>query len=298
MCAAFWSGQPAPREGVVPVRNAELFYREIGQGRPVIVIHGGPDFDHTYLLPDMDRLSDSYRLIYYDQRGRGKSRAELRLKEISIEQYVEDLDGLQNHLQLESVAILGHSWGGHVAMQYAIQYPARVSHMVLMNTAPASHEDYLLLRQKRLERTAIHAERLKALTSSTEFKAGDPETVTEYYRVIFSTTIKRPEHLERLNLRWAREDILRGRVIEDRLAEGLYWSEGFTIVPELKRLRNPTFVIHGDHDFIPVQCAAHVAEAIPGARLAVLSDCGHFCYIESSEEVRRVMADFFAGAGG
>jgi proline iminopeptidase len=52
-------GQVAPREGVVPVKNAELFYRDIGQGRPIIVIHGGPDFDHTYLLPDMDRLSDS-----------------------------------------------------------------------------------------------------------------------------------------------------------------------------------------------------------------------------------------------
>lgn len=296
MCASFRSDPPAPRESVVPVKNAELFYREIGQGRPIIVIHGGPDFDHTYLLPDMDRLSDSYRLIYYDQRGRGKSRGELRLEEISIEQTIEDLEGLRNYLQLESVAILGHSWGGHVAMQYAIQHPDRVSHMVLMNTAPASYEDYRLVRQERLGRTAVHAEKLNALASSAEYEAGDPETVAEYYRIIFGTTIKRPEHLERLNLSWTQEDILRGRAIEDRLAEGLYWSEGFTILPELKQLSNPTLVIHGDYDFIPVQCAARVAEAIPGARLAVLSDCGHFSYIESSEEVRKVIADFFAGA--
>ena len=140
MCASLRSDQPASREGFAPVKNAELFYREIGQGQPIIVIHGGPDFGHTYLLPDMDRLSDSYRLIYYDQRGRGMSRGELRLEEISIKQTVEDLDRLRSFLELEAVAVLGHSWGGRVAMYYAIQHPDRVSHMVLMNTAPASYE--------------------------------------------------------------------------------------------------------------------------------------------------------------
>lgn len=62
-----------PREGRISVGKTSLFYREIGQGQPIIVIHGGPDFDHSYLLPDLDRLADSFRLIYYDQRGRGRS---------------------------------------------------------------------------------------------------------------------------------------------------------------------------------------------------------------------------------
>jgi proline iminopeptidase len=298
MCPSFQSDSPAPRQGHVPVNNAELFYREIGQGQPIIVLHGGPDFDHTYLLPDMDRLSESYRLIYYDQRGRGQSRGELRLEETSIEQYVEDLEGVRDYLQLESAAILGHSWGGHVAMQYAIRHPDRVSHMVLMNTAPASNEDYQLVRQERRERMAVHSEKLNALASSAEYEAGDPETVAEYYRLIFGTTLKRPGHLARLRLSWTQEDILRGRAIEDRLMEGLYWSQGFTILPELRQLRNPTLVIHGDYDFIPVPCAARIAEAIPGARLAVLRDCGHFAYIDASDDVRKVMADFFAGDRG
>src|SRR5512147_746434 len=117
------SNQPAAHQGYLSIENAEIFWRDIGQGQPIIVIHGGPDFDHTYLLPDMDRLSDSYRLIYYDQRGRGGSRGELRLEEISIEQTIADLEGLQDHLGLATVAILGHSWGGHVAMHYAIRRP-------------------------------------------------------------------------------------------------------------------------------------------------------------------------------
>src|SRR5262245_38949409 len=62
----------AAREGYVSLPGAELYYRVIGRGHPILILHGGPDFDHTYLLPEMDRLSESFRLIYYDQRGRGR----------------------------------------------------------------------------------------------------------------------------------------------------------------------------------------------------------------------------------
>jgi pimeloyl-ACP methyl ester carboxylesterase len=64
----------ASNEARVPVGSASLYARDIGKGPPIIVLHGGPDFDHSYLVPDLDRLADAYRLIYYDQRGRGRSR--------------------------------------------------------------------------------------------------------------------------------------------------------------------------------------------------------------------------------
>ena len=81
----------APSEGHVPTAGARLYYRAIGQGPPIIVLHGGPDFDHHYLLPEMDRLADSFRLIYYDQRGRGRSTAGVEPDEVSIGSEVEDL---------------------------------------------------------------------------------------------------------------------------------------------------------------------------------------------------------------
>src|SRR5256885_805915 len=62
-------GSAAPRESRIPVGGAELYSREIGQGTSIIVLHGGPDFDHSYLVPDLDRLSDSFRLIYYEPEG-------------------------------------------------------------------------------------------------------------------------------------------------------------------------------------------------------------------------------------
>jgi len=297
MCANLQSDQSVPREGYAPVENAELFYREVGHGRPIILIHGGPDFDHTYLLPDMDRLSDSYRLIYYDQRGRGKSGGEIQPDDVSIKTEIEDLEGLRKYLQLDSVAVLGHSWGGVLAMEYAIRHSERVSHLILMNTAAASQEDYLLLRQEVRRRKAVYEDALNALVSSAEYKEGDPETVAKYYRIQYGTTIKQPEHLERLmgrmRLSFTKEGVLRGRAIEEQLYKETWLSKEYDLFPKLKQLSIPTLVIHGDYDFVPAECAAHIAQAIPGARFALLRECGHFAYIESPDEVRKEISDFF-----
>jgi proline iminopeptidase len=153
--------KPAPHEGYIPVGNARLYYREIGQGEPVVVLHGGPDFDHTYLLPDLDRLSDSYRLIYYDQRGRGKSADNVQPEDVTIQSDIEDIESLRGYFHLESVALLGHSFGGVLAMEYAICHPDRVSHLILMNTAPASRADSMLFRQERREKAPASVQRLR-----------------------------------------------------------------------------------------------------------------------------------------
>jgi proline iminopeptidase len=287
-----------PREGYAPIENGQLFYREVGHGQPIILIHGGPDFDHTYLLPDMDRLSDSYRLIYYDQRGRGKSAGKRQPEDVSIKTEIEDLEDLRKYLQLDSAAVLGHSWGGVLAMEYAICHSERVSHMILMNSGAASHDDYLLLRQEVHRRKAVYEAELNALKSSAAYKHGNPEAVAEYYRIHFTTTIKQPQHLERLlgnmKLSFTKENILRGRGIEDRLYDETWLRKEFDLFPQLKRLGVPTLVIHGDNDFIPAECAAHIAQAIPGAHYILLRECGHFAYLESPDDVRNEISDFFA----
>jgi len=278
-------------ESFAPVHGAELYCREVGEGRPLVVIHGGPDFDHTYLLPDMDRLAASRRLVYYDQRGRGRSRGELRPEDIHIDRYVDDLNGVRKHLGVESIDILGHSWGALVAMHYALRHPNRTAHMVLLNSAPASHADLLLMREERLRRCAAHEEQLREILPG--FARGDPEAVARYYRIDFGTTFKRQEDLARLNLAWTGNAIKAGRLIESHLAQGLIWSEGYTLLPALAAVRTPTLVIHGDFDFIPVECAGRIAEAIPGARLEVLRDSGHFSYIDAAEQVGRELDGFF-----
>lgn len=285
------------RTGYLPVKNTRLYFREIGQGQPVIILHGGPDFDHRYFLPELDRLSDSFRLIYYDQRGRGESAGQVRPEEVTIRSDVEDIEGLRKYFQLETVAVLGHSWGGLLALEYALRHPDRVSHLILMNAAPASHDDYLLLRQDRRRRAAADLEELKARSSDTRYQEGDPDTVADYYRIHFRAALRQPEHLEsvitRLRSSFTQEGIRKAREIEKRLMNETWLSSEYNLLPRLAWLRLPTLIIHGADDFIPVECAAHIAQAIPGARFVLLRECGHFSYLECPDQVRQEIDAFF-----
>jgi proline iminopeptidase len=130
----------APREARIPAGNASLYAREMGRGQPLIVLHGGPDFDHAYLLPDLDRLANEYRLIYYDQRGRGRSIEGVRAEDVTLASDIDDVDRVRQHFHLTSTALLGHSWGAVLALEYALRHPTRVSHMILMNPAPRVRE--------------------------------------------------------------------------------------------------------------------------------------------------------------
>ena len=293
-------GQPAPREGYIPVGGARLYYREVGRGRPLVVLHGGPDFDHTYLLPDLDRLSDSFRLIYYDQRGRGKSADNVQPHDVSIKSDIEDIERLRKQLHLESVVLLGHSFGGLLAMEYAIRHPDHVSQLILMNSAPASRDDYMHFRKELANRRApSDVERLKARSTDPKYLEGDPDTVAAYYRNHFRAALRQPEHLERviagLRASFTREGILKARAIEDRLMDETWLGSEYDLLPGLSRLSIPTLVIHGDHDFLPVECAEHITAAIAGARLAVLKDCGHFPYLECPDALGQEVCTFLLG---
>src|SRR5216684_465604 len=83
-------GSATPRESRIQVGSASLYAREVGQGPPIIVLHGGPDFDHGYLLPDLDRLAEAFRIIYYDQRGRGRSADDVHPEDVTLASDLDD----------------------------------------------------------------------------------------------------------------------------------------------------------------------------------------------------------------
>lgn len=291
---------PTPIEGYLPLDQAQLYYRTMGQGQPIILLHGGPGFDHHYLLPDMDRLADAFRLIYYDQRGRGKPAGKVDPAEVSIQSEIDDLERVRAYFQLERAALLGHSWGGLLAMEYALRYPERVSHLILLNTAPASHADCVLFEQERDGKAPDDAALMRELQSSPAYEEGDLEARTTAYRVYFRATLRSPELLNRLiehlQTGWTKEDVLTTRAIGQRLWGETYESPGYDLLPKLTGLRIPTLILHGDYDFVPVACAAHIAEAIPDARFVVLKDCGHFSYLERPDEVRQILSKFLQDA--
>lgn len=288
----------AVREVRFALGGTELYCRDIGRGTPIVVLHGGPDFDHQYLLPDLDRLADSYRLIYYAQRGRGASLGKVQPEDVTLESEIEDLDALRTHLGLQFVALLGHSWGGVLAMEYAIRHPERTSHLILVNTGPASHDDYMVFREERRRTAPRDMERLVAMSSTPEYRAGDLEADAAYYRIHFGSTLRSPERLEQLvrSLRanFTPDGVLKARVIEERLMNETWRSSEYDLFPKLARLRVPALLIHGERDLIPVECARRIAEAIPGARFVLLDGLGHFSYLEAPDAVRKAIIEFLA----
>ena len=251
---------PTPHESRVPVGNASPYARDIGNGSPVVVLHGGPDFDISYLLPDLDRLADSYHLIYYDQRGRGRSADRVRPEDVSLASDVEDIDRVRDRFHLEQTAVLGHSWGAVLALEYALRYPTRVSRLILMNPAPASTSDYAVLRKAYTEKLGKDFDRQREMLASAAYKEADPETVAARYRLHFEAALARSEDCETLMARMraafvsqGRAGILEARAVEDRLMADTWSSSGYDLLPKLRTLRIPTLVIAGDKDFIPAR---------------------------------------------
>lgn len=136
------------------------------------------------------------------------------------------------------------------------------------------------------------------MSRTPAFARGDLAAEADYYRAHFGATLVDAARLDdlvhRLRQDFSPADILKARAIEQRLYERTWLDPGYDRLVDLGRLHAPALVVHGDRDLIPLACATHVADAIPGARLVVLRDCGHFAHVERPAEVHREVADFLA----
>jgi proline iminopeptidase len=212
----------------------------------------------------------------------------VRAEDVSISSEVADLDALRRDLGLDAVAVLGHSWGGLLAMEYATRHPDRVSHLVLMNTAPVWHDGWMALRQ--------HAARLRSPTATARMRelapiveGGDLDAEREYYRLHFGVTVADPALLDqivaRLRTHFTAATMRLARAIEDRLQAETEQRPDYDLRPRLRELAVPSLVLHGELDFVPVDVAREVAGAIPGAKLVIVAGSGHFSYAEQPETV-------------
>src|SRR5947207_1317680 len=136
---------PAPRAvGLTTTTDVPLYwcgYGPTGNGRP-LVLHGGPGTDHRYLLPQMLRLAESRELLFYDQRGGGKSVTDSR-EPVTWRTHVADLDALVGELRVEPLTLIGYSWGGLLALLFAIEAAHdrtahRPARLVLIDPAPVT----------------------------------------------------------------------------------------------------------------------------------------------------------------
>ena len=285
----------------VPVGGASLYARDVGRGRPLIVLHGGPDFDHAYLLPELDDLAARYRLIYYDQRGRGLSAENVRPEDVTLASDVNDLDQVRRHFHLDAPVLLGHSWGTVLALEFALRHPTLVSHLILMNPAPVSQAQVTTLRQAYTAQLGSELDQQRAIQAGTAYKSGDPDAVAARYRIHFKHALRREADYEKLMAkmsagfrRQGKDGILKAWAVEERLYQDTWSLPGYDLLPKLRSLEIPTLVIVGEQDFIPPAIAREIAQALPKATLVTIPNCGHFSYLECGSVVRRAVDGLFA----
>ncbi len=119
-------------EGYIKSKDGvELHYQIIGSGTDtVVVLHGGPGFDKGYLAPDLEPLGKSNVVIFYDQRGSGKSTLVTDTAIINIDAHITDLEAVRQHFSMGKLSIIGHSWGALLAARYALHHPEQVHKII------------------------------------------------------------------------------------------------------------------------------------------------------------------------
>jgi proline iminopeptidase len=274
----------AAREAMVPVRGIELFTRRVGAGPAAVVLHGGPGAHHDYLLPGFDALDDGRELVYYDQRGGGRSPV-ARDVPVGWTEQVGDLEALRAHWGLDRLTLVGYSWGGLLALLYALEHPGRVERLALVSPAPTwrgAREEFERVFAQRNVDPAFQEERRRLRESG--LRERDPAA---FQQRIFELSVA-PYFFDP-----ARAAALTPFRVTGRTQQEVWQSLGdYDLRPRLPELRGvPAVVLHGEEDPIPIAAARTAAELI-GAEFHPLARCGHVPYVEAFEEFRTVVGRF------
>lgn len=281
----------AVKELFVDVDGAKLFCRVYGSGKPLVVLHGGPGLSQDYLLPYMAALAQERCVIFYDQRGCGQSTGDVTDQTITLQKYLEDLETIRKFFAARKISVLGHSWGGHLAMEYAIAYPEKVDKLILSNSMPSTSDGLMLFVNEWMRRMAPYEKELAALHELPGYKDSDPDVVEQMHRLIFSTYVYNPAKALLLNIRMSQSAAARGNQVYELLHKNVF-EKAYNNNPALNRLAIPTLVIHGEDDPIPASTAKETHENIPGSQYVLMKECGHFPYVEDPEFYFQAVSTF------
>lgn len=287
---------PAPRsEGFTRGTPVPLYWARHGTdgAPPLLVLHGGPGASHDYLLPQLlrlDTVADGGRdLLFYDQRGGGRSRHDEDRAPIGWQEQAADVGRVIEEFGLESPRIVGYSWGGLLSLLYALEaadgrlgpVPEQI---ILIDPAPLSrhYRDSFEAEFARRQKSPA-VEQLRTELAESGLRERDPDA---YRQRVFELSVA-GYFADPARAR----DLTPFRVV-GRVQQGVWSSLGdFDLVPRLSRLRIPSVVVHGRQDPIPLESSEAGAQAL-GAELFVIEDCGHVPYVEQPDQLFRVLAPF------
>jgi len=282
---------PPPREeGFTTTTGSPLYWAKYGRtnGPKLLFLHGGPGADHCYMLPQMLHLGERYDLLFYDQRGGGRSKSDPQVP-ITWRTHVEDLGAVATEFGLEPLSLVGYSWGAMLALLYTSEQrrnphlvpPARLA---LINPAPLTREyrrqfeAEFTRRQQSPDILAMREE-----LASSGLRERDPAAYRQRaFELSVAGYFSDPTKAR---------DLTPFRVV-GRVQQSVWESLGdFDLTGDLEGIRIPSIVIHGRDDPIPLASSLEAARAL-GTNLVVLDDCGHVPYVEQPERLFSALDTF------
>jgi proline iminopeptidase len=274
----------------MPIRDVSLFVEVVGQGHPLLLMHGGPGADHWTMLP-FRRCADQFTLVFYDHRCNGRSQG-APVSSMTFENLTADADALRQKLGFKRWAVLGHSFGGQVALEYALRYPGSLSHLLLLDTGGDSRWS----QQNAADLLAKRGYSPKKVELVRRWFNGQfaPREMLPILMRIGSAYSYHP------SLWLTARDLARGEWHSKMRPEALifagrYLLKGWTVMDRLGEITAPTLVMAGRGDFVfPPEHQLELAAAIPRARLQIIERAGHNPHSEQPAEVMAAIRGFIS----
>jgi proline iminopeptidase len=270
--------------------GVNLWYEERGGGAatPLIVVNGGPGFDHVYEHlgdPVWDRLGRTRKVVFYDQRGNGRSSALKPGQSCTLADQIADLDALRARLGSDTVDLLGHSWGGYLVMAYAARHPEHLHRLVIVDAAAPKIGDTKYLFNDIFPETTTRQDAFTFADALGDTGAG-AESLKLYLTMLFYS----PE------LRDAAQPQFRKSVFTKAVNEAISADlTRFDLNPELLKFRFPTLVVTGRYDInVAPSVAWKIHKAVPGSQFAVFEKSGHLPFYEEPDAFAKTVETFLA----
>lgn len=250
----------------------------------LLLLHGGPGFDHSGFRPFFDRFADTHQVVLYDHRGNGRSDGWDDPSRWNLDTWADDVVALCSALDIERPVVLGQSFGGFVAQHYAARHPDHAAAVVLSSTAARVHGEESAARFRALGGSAAEASYRRV------FLDGDvsAEAFLEYLMTAMSLYNPTPSS----------SDPGRPIMSFDVLVDFTRTFTEMDLRGDLPRIVVPTLVVAGAEDpMTPVSCSEEIAAGLPDGvgRLEVLSGAGHGTYHDLPDETEALLREFLAG---
>ena len=290
-------------EGYVEGKGVLLYYKSIGEGVPLLVLHGGPGASHNYFLPHLLPLARHNRLVFIDERGSGRSERLQNPEGYTIEAMVEDVEAVRNNLHLESVNLLGHSYGGALAQAYALKYQHRLRSLILCSTFHSTRKMNAVFERMKEKMSPELRNRINKLETAGLFGHGKPYEQNRYtneymiaawgegyFPYIYQ---HRPDPnydpAADGNMSWDLYRMMWGShgefIIDGNLKSVEYEDRLSSIVV-------PTLITVGENDECDPSLSREMQGKIRGAKLVILPKSGHMTFVDQRELFNTTVDEF------